>query len=62
MTRLVLNRPHTHAGQAYTAGDRIEVAADIAEWLIAHAIAMPEPSPEKTDPEPKPQPRKEPQR
>ena len=66
MTRLVLNRPHTHAGQAYTAGDRIEVEATTAEWLLSHGIAealpIAEPLAPKTDPEPNSQPRKEPKR
>ena len=41
MTRLVLKRPHTHAGQAFQAGDRIDVDATTADWLIAHGIAAP---------------------
>jgi lysozyme len=39
MTRLVLTRPHTHAGKSYGIGDRIEVDADAAEWLLANDIA-----------------------
>ena len=39
MTRLVLTRPHTHAGKSYGIGARIEVDADAAEWLLAHDIA-----------------------
>jgi hypothetical protein len=64
MTRLVLTRPHTHAGKSYGPGDRIEVDADTAEWLLAHDIATPEPAAPSTDrgttPEPKPFQRKEP--
>lgn len=64
MTVLVLTRPHTHAGKPYGPGDRIEVDAATAEWLIAHAVATPEPAVPTTDrgttPEPKPFQRKEP--
>jgi hypothetical protein len=60
MIRLVLTRPHTHAGTDYSAGDLLEVEADTADWLIAHDIAVPEPSSPKADPEPKPLQRKEP--
>lgn len=45
MTRLVLTRPHTHAGKSYGTGDRIEVDADAAEWLLAHDIATRESTP-----------------
>ena len=60
MTRVVLKRPHTHAGKSYGDGERLEVDAATAEWLIAHDVATPESKPAKTDPEPKPQPVKEP--
>ncbi|MDX1251152.1 MAG: hypothetical protein IDH49_02620 [Gammaproteobacteria bacterium] len=64
MTQFVLTRPHTHAGKAYGVGDRIEIDATSADWLIAHGIATPEPTaPARepiTDPEPKPLQRKEP--
>lgn len=60
MTRVVLTRPHTHAGKAYGTGDRIEVDADIAQWLFAHDIATPEPQPVRIDPDLKPVQRKEP--
>ena len=64
MTQLVLMRPHTHAGKTLGVGDRIEIDATSADWLIAHGIAMPEPtvpaSEPFTDPEPKPLQRKEP--
>ena len=40
MTQLVLTRPHTHAGKAYGVGDRIEIDATSADWLIAHDIAV----------------------
>lgn len=52
MTRLVLKRPHTHAGKAFEAGDRIDVDATTANWLIAHGIAAPGAAPPKADPEP----------
>lgn len=51
MTRLVLTRPHTHAGKSYGPGDRIEVDADAAEWLLAHDIATREPRPARTEPD-----------
>ena len=60
MTRLVLTRPHTHAGKSYGPGDRIEVDADTAEWLLAHDIATREPKPARTDPDLLPIQRKEP--
>jgi hypothetical protein len=60
MTRLILKCPHTHAGKPYGAGDRIEVEADTADWLIDQGVAVPEPPSPKTDPEPKSLPRKEP--
>ena len=52
MTRLVLKRPHTHAGQAFQAGERIEVEATTADWLIAQGVAGPDAVPPKADPEP----------
>lgn len=58
-TRVVLTRPHTHAGKAHGPGDRIEVDADTAEWLVAHDIAKPEPQPVRIDPDLKPLQRKE---
>lgn len=59
-SRLVLTRPHTHAGKTYGVGDRIEIDATSADWLIAHDIATPEPSAPVSEPEPKPLQRKEP--
>jgi hypothetical protein len=56
MTRLVLKRPHTHAGQAFRAGDRIDVEATTADWLMAHGVAAPDAVPQTlrvhADPEP----------
>jgi hypothetical protein len=64
MTRLVLTRPHTHAGKPCRPGDRIEVDAATADWLVAHDIAAPEPAAPTADPgtapEPKPLQRKDP--
>ena len=60
MTRLVLTRPHTHAGKSYGPGDRIEVDADAAEWLLAHDIAAREPRPVRTETDLSPIQRKEP--
>ncbi len=51
MPRLVLKRPHTHAGKALQAGDRIDVEATTADWLIAHGVAAPDAVPPKADPE-----------
>ena len=66
MPSLVLQRPHTHAGKTYGVGDRIEIDATSADWLVAHGIAEPMPkSPiapsnqPMTGTEPKPYPRKE---
>ena len=39
MTRLLVLRPHTHAGKAYAPGDAIAVSPHIADWLIANGIA-----------------------
>ncbi len=39
MTRLVLKRPHTHAGKAFQAGERIDVEATTADWLISQGVA-----------------------
>ena len=39
MTSIVLTRPHTHAGHAHKAGDRLDVDGGTADWLIANGIA-----------------------
>ena len=54
MTHVRLTRPHTHAGLAYAPGERLEVDAATAAWLVAHEVAAPESRPTKTDPESKP--------
>ena len=51
MPRLQLIRPHTHAGKVYAVGDRLEVDADIAEWLLANDIATTEPRPTRSETE-----------
>lgn len=51
MTRLVLKCPHTHAGKAFQGGDRIDVEATTADWLIAHGVAAPDAVPPMADPE-----------
>ena len=52
MTRLVLNRPHTHAGKTFQAGDRIDADATTADWLIAQGVAALDAVPPMADPEP----------
>ena len=39
MTSIVLTHPHTHAGQAHKAGERLDVDGSTADWLIANGIA-----------------------
>lgn len=52
MTSIVLTHPHTHAGQAHKAGERLDVDSGTADWLIANGIArhdrqpVPEPQPQ----------------
>ncbi|MBL0143854.1 MAG: hypothetical protein IPP91_17555 [Betaproteobacteria bacterium] len=60
MTRIVLNRPHTHAGKHYGVRDRLEVDAATADWLVSHGIAALDPALPKPDSELKPSNRKEP--
>lgn len=57
MYPLVLLQAHTHADKTFQAGERLDVDARTADWLIANGIARITPKP---DPKPKP-PRKEPQ-
>jgi len=52
MTRLVLKHPHTHAGKAVQAGERIDVEATTADWLIAQGVAAPDAVQPKADSEP----------
>ena len=58
LIRVVLNRPHTHAGQRHDPGAVIDVDATTADWLVSQGVAQPEPV--KTDPDFKPVHRKEP--
>lgn len=37
--RIRLLQPHTHAGKQCSPGERIEVDADLAEWLIHLGVA-----------------------
>ena len=52
MTSIVLTQPHTHAGRAHKAGERLDVDGGTADWLIANGIArhdrqpVPAPQPE----------------
>jgi len=39
MTPIVLTQAHTHAGQAHKAGQRLDVDASSAAWLIQNGIA-----------------------
>ena len=60
MPRIQLIREHTHAGKVYAVGDRLEVDATTAEWLLANDIATTEPKPARTETDLLPIPRKEP--
>ncbi len=48
--RLVLNRPHTHAGKTHGAGESIVVDAPTAYWLVAQGVAAftPQATPART--------------
>lgn len=67
MTSIVLIHPHTHAGQAHKAGERLDVDGSTADWLIANGIArhdrqpapVPQPEGDGTPLEPKTTQRKE---
>lgn len=67
MTSIVLTHPHTHAGQAHKAGERLDVDSSTADWLIANGIArhdrqpapVPQPQGNGTPLEPKTTQRKE---
>ena len=60
MTRVVLLRPHTHAGRLHGARDRIEVDSATADWLVSQGIAALDPAPAAAPLDPKPPYRKEP--
>ena len=55
MTSIVLTHPHTHAGQAHKAGERLDVDGSTADWLIANGIARHDRQP-VPEPQPQPQP------
>ena len=67
MTSIVLTQSHTHAGQAFNAGERFDVDGSTADWLIANGIArhdrqpapVPQPEGDGTPLEPKTTQRKE---
>jgi hypothetical protein len=59
-TRVVLIRPHTHAGKRHAPGAVIDVDATTADWLVSQGVAQPQTEPVKTDPDFKPVHRKEP--
>lgn len=48
-TRLVLKRPHTHAGKALQIGDRIDVDPHTAKWLLSQDVAFAEAKSSATD-------------
>lgn len=52
MTSIVLTHPHTHAGKAYAAGDRIDVDRGSAEWLMTNGVARHAPTTRPTPAEP----------
>jgi len=63
MTRLILNRLHTHAGRAFLPGDLLDVDPTTADWLIGQGVAHPEPKALPVvdlTPDPKPSTRKDP--
>ncbi|MDR1936851.1 MAG: hypothetical protein LBS49_14985 [Candidatus Accumulibacter sp.] len=39
MIEIVLSKPHTHGGYPLAAGDRLQVGAADAEWLLKHGVA-----------------------
>ena len=45
MKPLILLRPHTHAGKAFSIGDRLDLPTPTAHWLIDHGIARADDTP-----------------
>lgn len=45
MNSVVLTQAHTHAGQAFKAGEALDVDGSTADWLIANGIARRERQP-----------------
>lgn len=39
--KVTLQQPHTHAGQQKHPGDKIDVDAEIAQWLAAQGVIAP---------------------
>ncbi len=70
LRRVVLERAHTHAGQACAPGQALDLDAASAEWLLAQGIARPAgqrpyplaalEAPGPSNPDPQPLLRKEP--
>lgn len=54
MPFVTLKQPHTHGGVAHRAGERIEVDANAAHWLVDLGIATADATadPEPRDPAP----------
>lgn len=48
-TSLVLTCAHTHAGRLHLPGARIEVDADLAQWLLSIGSARVEPPAPKSE-------------
>ncbi len=59
MTRLLLLKPHTHAGRSLKPDDAIDTDEISAQWLTTHGIAHLERGPQTLQPETKPVSRKE---
>ena len=53
MKKIVLDHPHTHAGQEYAPGAVLTVPDDTARWLLDHSVGH-----EAAEPEPRPEPEK----
>ena len=45
MTTIVLTRAHSHRGQSYPAGARIEVSAFDAAWIVKAGVGVPDSTP-----------------
>ena len=52
--QIILTRPHTPAGQQHQPGNRIEVDADIAQWLLSIGSARVEQPPSTPSENPPP--------
>ena len=47
---MLLLRPHIHAGQAYRAGEHLDLPNETARWLIAQGVATPVAPPKRPTP------------